>query len=188
VLLHRGPDFASGYGLVDALAASRLLSASVPGAVKLVQGSIDSGETHRYRVAVSAGVSFSDLRATLVWDDPAGDPLLAIDKPQLVNDLDLWVESPAGEAHGPWVLDPLPLDVKNHASGYDPIKPADVKAARRCVKPAPPLGSDCEDHLNNVEQVLVDTPRAGWWTIRVRAPQLVNGPQRYSLLVSGGCQ
>ena len=188
VLLPRGPDFASGYGQVDARAASALLSASGPGAVKLTEASISAGQVHGYRVALSPGVSAKDLRITLVWDDAPGSPQLAINKPQLVNDLDLVALSPSGKAHGPWVLDPLPLDLKSYSTGYDPIKPADVKAARRCVQAAPFKDRKCEDHLNNLEQVLVDTPEPGWWTLKVRAWKLPKSPQRYSILLSSACK
>ncbi len=187
LLLPKGPDFASGYGLVDAKGASELLTASRVGAVKLVEASISSGQVHRYRVALSSGAAARELRATLVWDDAPGSPLLAINEPQLVNDLDLVALAPTGKVHGPWVLDPLPLDIKNYSSGYDAIKPGDVKAARRCVMSSPWKDRKCEDHLNNVEQVLVDKPEPGWWTMKVRAGKLTKGPQRYSIIVSSRC-
>ena len=95
--------------------------------------------------------------------------------------------SPSGTAHGPWLLQPLPLDPKTYKTGYDPIKPEDVKPAKQCKKAAAWKNPECEDHLNNVEQVLVDRPEAGWWTIKVRGHKVPKGPQRYSLVVAGSC-
>lgn len=174
-LLHRGPDFATGFGLVDARAASDLLA--TPGRTR-AQHLISPQQLHTYRLALGSSVSVRELRATLVWDDPPGNPLLAIDQPQLVNDLDLVAIGPQGKAHGPWLLDPLPRG--------PPIKPSDVKPARRCVETAP-LREDCRDRLNNVEQLVVDRPDAGWWTIEVRAHDVPLPPQRYSLVVTAGC-
>jgi len=188
VLLPPGPDFASGYGLVDARAASVLLASDGTSARKIVEASAASGAMHTYRVALGTGVSFSALRATLAWDDAPGSPTQALTQLQLVNDLDLVAISPSGKAHGPWVLDPPPLDQKTASSGYDPIKPADVKAARRCVSAEPWKDKTCQDHRNNVEQVLVDAPERGWWTIKVRAGKVSGGPQRYSLVVTAACK
>lgn len=187
-LFHKGPDFATGYGLVDAKAASELLSASAPAtARKLVEDKISAGQLHTYHVAVSSSVSVKALKATLAWDDAPGNPVLAFDASQLVNDLDMVAISPSGKAHGPWVLDPLPLDKTTYQKGYDPIKQSDVKAARRCVEAAPWKKKECEDHRNNVEQVLVENPEAGWWTIKIRGHKVPKGPQRYSLIVAGSC-
>jgi len=179
-LFHRGPDFATGWGLVDARAASALLGASRAGERKLVQAQIGDGQLHTYRVVLSGRVAVRTLRATLVWDDPPGSPVLAADQPQLVNDLDLSAVSPSDTIHGPWVLDPLPYP--------GPIKPSDVRPARRCTAPARSFAEQgCVDRLNNVEQVAVEQPEAGGWTVRVRARDVPRGPQRYSLIVSASC-
>ena len=188
VLLPPGPDFASGYGLVDARAASELLRASGPKARKILEASISSTQVHSFRVALSPNVTFRSLKATLAWDDAPGSPTLGLTEVQLVNDLDLVAISPSGKAYGPWVLDPLPLNKQTLDSGYDPIKPSDVKAARRCVTAAEQKDKTCEDHRNNVEQVLVDNPESGWWTIKVRAGKLTAGPQRYSLVATASCE
>jgi subtilisin family serine protease len=181
-VFHQGPDFATGWGLVDALAASRLLAASSAKERKLAQAKIGSGQVHSYRVLLSDRVAVKTLRATLVWDDPPGSPVLAKDQPRLVNDLDLTAVGPSATTHGPWVLDPLP-------SSKAGIKPSDVKPARRCAAPSGSWkAKGCEDHLNNVEQVAVARPEHGLWTIRVRARDVPRGPQRYSLVVSASCE
>jgi len=182
-LLPTGPDFATGFGLVDALAAHRLLRADQPGGRKSIEQTIAEHAVHSYRVAISPSARPEQLRATLAWDDPPGSPTLAPSEPQLVNDLDLVAISPSGQIHGPWVLDPLP---RNPQGALDPIKPSDIQPARRCVGVAG-LGPTCEDHRNNVEQVAVDRPEPGWWTLEVRAHDVPRGPQRYSLVVAASC-
>lgn len=183
-----GPDFASGFGLLDARAASSLLDAHRPDARKLREASLSEGALHRYRVLLPARARA--LRATLVWDDPPGDPLRPLREPQLEHDLDLVALEPGtGRAHGPFVLDPLPLDPATAASGVDPIRPEDVRPARRCLTAQPWQGGEaCEDHRNNVEQLLVEDPAPGEWTILVRGSAIARGPERYSLIVSARCE
>jgi len=77
------------------------------------------------------------LKITLAWDDRPAESLA--DK-TLVRDLDLIVRDPNGTRYYPWVLDPS-----------NPSAPA----ARG------------EDHTNNVEQICVDNPVSGTWTIDV---------------------
>jgi hypothetical protein len=186
VTYYEGPDFATGYGLLDMERATSFMQAhDADGAAKFTEAEIADGETHTYRVPVGEG---GTLRVTLAWDDAAGDPQKALDEPQLVNDLDVVVVAPDGTAHGPWILDPLPLDPQTaRDEGIDPISSDDVVGARRCVTDAAWTDDTCVDHRNNVEQVLVDQPEAGWWEIRVRAAAPTS-PQRYSLVATSSCQ
>jgi hypothetical protein len=93
------------------------------------------------------------LRVTLVWDDPGQTPNAA--GPALVNDLNLSLNDGTLN-HFPWKLDP---SAPQQAATRDP------------------------DSLNNVEQVEVDNPRAGAWTIRVSGLLAKKVPQKYSLCV-----
>lgn len=43
-----------------------------------------------------------------------------------------------------------------------------------------------EDHVNNLEQVLVDTPLAGAWTVVVHGTNVPQGPQDFSLISANG--
>ncbi|MCU0785934.1 MAG: S8 family serine peptidase, partial [Verrucomicrobia bacterium] len=97
----------------------------------------------------------SEFRVSMAWDDPAGS-LAAIKK--LVNDLDLVAIAPNGTTNYPWVL--------------DPANPG--TAATRGV-----------DQLNNQEQVVVSSPAAGTWLIRVKASILPESPQWYSIVFPG---
>ncbi|MFC1890740.1 hypothetical protein ACFL4G_13400, partial [Thermodesulfobacteriota bacterium] len=92
------------------------------------------------------------MKATLVWDDYPGT---ANADPVLVNDLDLVVTDPEGTRHYPWTL--------------DPDNPADTAVRIQ------------EDHKNNIEQVLVEAPLEGLWTINVTGA-IPEGPQTYSVV------
>jgi hypothetical protein len=95
------------------------------------------------------------LKITMAWDDMPGTPNVM---PTLVNDLDLVVTSPSGQQFFPWTL-----------SATQPWLPA-VRTVRN--------GKD------NIEQVLVDAPEAGAWTVEVRGFAVPQGPQPYSLSAS----
>jgi uncharacterized repeat protein (TIGR01451 family) len=94
---HPGPDYASGYGRVDAAAAINAIKAQ-----QVLTGSITNGITHTYFITVTLPVT--PLKTTLVWDDVKATPLA---NPTLVNNLDLELVAPDGTTiHRPWVLDP----------------------------------------------------------------------------------
>jgi hypothetical protein len=95
-----GPDFASGYGLVQIDNAIETLRRD-----KLHEGVADAGTSDWYRMEVLSGAV--EVKVTLVWDDPAPDPGSAS---VLVNDLELVVQSPDGTRHFPWTLDPVTPD------------------------------------------------------------------------------
>ena len=117
----------------------------------VLEDEVSSGESKEVYIAVPAGLS--GLKATLAWDDYPGT---ANTIPELVNDLDITATAPDGSTiHFPWTLDP-----DNPASG--------------AVRTAP-------DRLNNIEQIVVDAPAAGRWTITVNGLDVPQGPQPYSL-------
>jgi subtilisin family serine protease len=184
-----GPDFATGWGRVNAEAAVRLIDAHHAEHRRVAEHAIGHRRAHRYRIPARADLA-GPLRVTLAWDDAAGSGVLAIDEPQLVNDLDLVVVAPDGRAHFPWVLDPLPWDREAAlTTGIEPIAPEDVVPARRCVEPAywTATTASCEDRRNNVEQVLIDAPAEGWYEILVGGADVPDGPQSYSLVVTQEC-
>lgn len=77
---------------------------------------------------------------------------------ELVNDLDLTV-SDGITTFNPWLLDP-----------GNPCNPATTGV----------------DSINNVEQVVIDTPAAGTYTVVVNGTSVPDGPQPYTLIVTGG--
>lgn len=187
----RGPDFATGYGLVNAKTVIDLLAASEgEGQQRWSENQVDDGEVVTYEFDVDEQSTSTPLRATLAWDDLAGSALLAVNEPQLVNDLDIVLVDPAGNAHSPWILNPLPFDRETYLTGIDPITPADIHEAPRCSSSVYWQGEStrtCEDHLNNVEQVIVDVPMAGRWRMLVRGHTVTEGPQPFTVVLTQSC-
>lgn len=91
------------------------------------------------------------LKVMLYWADPAAAPNAAN---TLVNDLDLTVTDPFS-----FVVLPLVLN------------PSNVTAT---AAPNP-------DHTNNIEQVVIDNPAAGNFSLNVSAFSVPQGPQEYIL-------
>jgi hypothetical protein len=157
-----GPDYAYGWGLVNAADAAELLNIhNFDGCEHIVEGSVADGEVFQYSVHLSSG---QPLKATLVWQDPAaqnvnGGRLNPANVRYLVNDLDLRIHGPEGQTRFPWVLDPANPDLPATRGNND---------------------------RDNVEQVLIMEPQDGLYRIQVTAPAgLVDGPQAFSLLITG---
>ena len=97
------------------------------------------------------------LKVMIVWADPPANPEAAR---ALLNDLDLTVISPNGTTVNlPWKLDPTP-----NATTLDL-----------------PAGKG-RDSLNNVEQVAINDPAAGAYSIHVKGTDVPFGPQEYHLV------
>jgi subtilisin family serine protease len=186
LIYHPGPDWSTGYGLLDVGRLVDLVNAHSSFSPRFVERLIADGEMHAYEMRVSG--DGGPLRATLAWDDfPASDSLDPRES-VLINDLDVVAISPSGIAHSPWIFHQPPL-ADDPLSGIDPITTADIVPATRCAEGEYWSGAStlaCEDHLNNLEQVLVDDPEAGTWQILVRG-QVLEDDQRYSLVVTQAC-
>ena len=167
VLYHEGPDYATGFGLIDAQAAVSLVKKK-----NLREGIISSpGEVKDYQVWVSPGAE--RIQFTLAWDDEPDEDTYGVEtNPRLINDLELRLIAEDGSTFLPWVLDPLTPAAT--IGDPDPITPADITPAH-----------SGEDHLNNVEQITVKTDVSGNWIVRVSvapgSPGLLEEPQPYSL-------
>lgn len=169
ILFHSGPDFATGYGLVDADAAVRAIADSRLWKQATVG---TTGEVDTYCVDAKSGAG--EFKAVLAWDDEPGSTLTSLTTSKLVNDLDLELVSPSGTVIRPWTLDPLPVSATPGDGAVDPITTSDVVPARRGI-----------DRRNNVEMANVPLPESGEWKVRVRAFSLPNAnSQSYSLATS----
>lgn len=170
LLYHAGPDFVTGFGLVNADEARRLIGDS---SRWRESNAGTTGDVDTFCVSVLQGAE--QLKVTLTWDDEPGDTTTAETTPKLVNDLDLTLTEPdTGNIFRPWTLDLLPLTANPGDGSADPITTADVKPAYRGV-----------DRRNNVEMASVFLPRKGVWKAKVKAHNLPNGNvQRYSLATS----
>jgi len=154
-----GPDYQFGWGLLNTAKAASVLSNEGMSRSNLVRAdNLSSGEDFTLTVRSDGD---EPLRATIVWNDPAGTPpgasLDPTDK-MLVNDLDLYLNGPS-QTHQPYLLDPA--NPGNAATTGDNI-------------------------TDNVEQVYIAAPEAGEYILHVNHKgSLQGGSQNFSLVVSG---
>jgi len=181
-----GPDYQSGFGMVDAELAARILDAAVFDDAMFRAPRRPTGRViptslkGRSKVDVGAKIlSINGVRSLVIEDaldhgesstfvlpvtsgcDELRATLLWHDPPgpELVNDLDLRVVAPDGQIIYPFVLDPgRPL-----------------AAAFRGI-----------NHRDNVEQIRVRGPMAGRWRIIVDGAAVADGPQGMALIASAG--
>ncbi len=155
-----GPDYVNGWGLINTKTASDVILAhqATPASFTMVEGELSGGNnTDTYDVTWDGS---SPLRATIVWTDPAHGSINGLDTatPALVNDLDLRMLKGSG------TTSPFRLNRNNPAAN----------ATRG------------DNTVDNVEQVLVSSPSAGVYTVRVsHKGSLTGGSQRYSLVITG---
>jgi|GEM_PF-1294614 len=106
-----GPDYATGWGLVNAaVAVDIVLDArdehGVPVPNRMVQDSLQHLEVVEYEFAVDSDMitAGDDVRVTLAWDDVAAALQTPLASAALVNDLDLVLVDPNGNTFYPWQL------------------------------------------------------------------------------------
>ena len=197
----RGPDFATGWGRVDAAAALGMMDKyDGKNFAKFREINVFAGYESRWTIDVSEKKSF---RTTLVWDDAPGNEKDVYTNSKLINDLDLWLVSPSGKIYYPWRLDSLStqnVDDKGNKKGNaiserlwgleEISEEAASKAAyKHCVPMLPTmLFESCFDRLNNVEVVDVDAADAevGTWQVVVKGYRITsgNGPEGLAQIAS----
>ncbi len=116
--------------------------------------SITQGVINTHNITVPAGVT--EMRVMVYWSDVGGSPASAV---SLVNNLNMTVTDPSSTAWNPWILDPTPLVASLSAP------------ATRGV-----------DSLNNMEQVTLDNPAAGTYTVSINGHAIPSTGQRYYLV------
>ena len=94
--LKTGPDYASGYGRIDAVAAVAAISDSL-----VTRDQVANGAQDVFSFTLASGAPA--LKVTLVWDDPAATANAAT---TLVNNVDLQLVGPDGTVYRPYVLNP----------------------------------------------------------------------------------
>ncbi len=124
------------------------------GGNNIVNATIAQGAQNNHIVNVPA--TATNARFMVYWTDPEAAVNAGT---ALINDLDIIAVSPSGDTIKPWVLDPTP----NPATLGNPAIQG-------------------EDHLNNVEQVEVNSPEAGNYTVYVNGGSIPMGPQSYHLV------
>lgn len=156
-----GPDYSYGWGLMNTLEAALLLKKYSEGdTIRMREDEIDEGETDSCSFTWNA---VEPIRVTLCWTDPPGASTSIHDNrtPRLVNDLDLKIVGPSGTYY------PYKLDYNN---------------------PENNATANSENNVDNVEQVYIESPTPGTYTIEVHydnSTATPAQPQWYSLLVTG---
>ncbi len=117
---------------------------------------ITPAETKNYTITVPANAV--QLKVSLVWTDPAAEVNTNI---ALVNDIDLRLVSPSNTTWLPWILDSSPN-----------LSSITANATRG------------EDHLNNIEQVSLEDPVSGDYTIVLEGFDISTTSQEFALVYS----
>ncbi|MFN3918599.1 MAG: S8 family serine peptidase [Flavobacteriales bacterium] len=115
---------------------------------------VDQGESNTHTINVPAGTI--ELRVMVYWTDYEGT---ANSTKALVNDINITLTDPSGSIFSPWVLDPTPT-----------VSALNNDAVRGI------------DDLNNVEQVTIENPTTGNYTVSVSGFNIPMGPQAYYLV------
>lgn len=157
--LYDGPDYMFGWGVVNTEKAALLISDDVG------QNSIDElvlvqGNNFSRNITVPIGTP--ELRVTVSWTDPAGNPAPAQLNPRnkmLVNDLDLVVQK-GSTTYYPYKLDP--------------------------ENPSAAATFNSKNDVDNIEVVSIKNPTPGTYTIFIdHDGTLLNSEQAFSLIISG---
>lgn len=160
-----GPDYESGWGLLDAEAAADQITATRANPAALHEGALDDGFSYLQTVTVTQP---GPLRVTLAWTDPPSSPLplngpaaLNAATPHLRHDLDLRIiEGTTGVVYAPFALDP--------------------------ANPGAPAGRS-DNGVDPVEQVVVPQAAPGPYVVAVSHKESLDAgaAQPFTLLVSG---
>lgn len=166
--LHKGKDIQSD--LLKACVVNSAVDAGRKGpdfqfryGILNVEKAVETIENEYYRegqIGNGEEVDFSidvpagakELRVMLYWHDDVAMKQYGFSEKVLINDLDLRVNGQL-----PLVLNPTRGKVEELA------------------KPG-------EDHLNNQEQVVIENPRAGAYTVKVKGHEVPSGAQRFVLV------
>lgn len=116
--------------------------------------SVTQGNSNTHSITVPAGVQ--EVRVMVYWSDVGGTPASA---PSLVNDINMTVTDPSSAVWNPWILDPTPVIANLSANAVRGV-----------------------DSLNNAEQVTLDVPAAGVYTVTINGYALPSTGQRYYLV------
>lgn len=185
----RGPDFATGWGRVNAKGALALID----------KYDVNTGMFANFREftayeGVEKQKSWNifvregrlNLRTSLVWDDVPGDPVQAnFTNLKLVNDLDMYLISPSGKVFYPWRLNKLPIINLYGQLILSPLDKwqkitfddANAPAYRDCKgeESTALVDDECFDRMNNVEVVDVENPEPGLWQVVAKGFKVETG-------------
>ncbi len=160
-ILPTGPDYETGYGLVNAQQAVDLISDK-----RLVESSLaNTSDSEIYSVVVATGDT--ELKVTLAWDDYPSSAIFG-GQAGVENQLDLLLISPTGQYYSPWQLNPTTRNLSAQPAAT--LVEANTNAFR--------------DDENIVEQVVIAMPAPGLWNIKITARSInpLSAGQTFSLV------
>ncbi|WP_242091682.1 S8 family serine peptidase [Aestuariivivens sediminicola] len=154
-----GPDPELGWGFLNAETATQTITDDFNGSALIMENNLPNGSTYSYSFSTTGT---GTLSATICWTDPPGPSqsgILNSTTPVLVNDLDLRLTAPDGTTvFLPWKL-----------------QLSDVSA--------PAIKGD--NIVDNIENILVDNPVSGTYTLTVSHKGTLNPSQDFSLILTG---
>lgn len=195
-----GPDYATGFGAVNAEDAVALIGDRQRWQEDKVEA---TGDSKFYCMAVPPGAA--EVKVALAWDDAPGSGISVSQAGEegtpdaeevdftadvLQNDLDLTLYDPTADRNQllPWTLTPPDFE-KDPLSG-SLAGESDPGPSRLKLEDFPPAKPG-RDRLNNVEMASLANPASGEWVVRVdaweiRKAQVEGMPdeQRFSLAAS----
>jgi Subtilase family/Secretion system C-terminal sorting domain len=115
---------------------------------RYLNATIANAVTNNHSISIPANTA--QLKVMLYWNDPAAS---AIASKILVNDLDLEVINTISATILPRVLDTIPANVNN-------------------------VAGNGVDHINNIEQVTINNPAAGNYTVRIKGTAITQNPSQ----------
>ena len=118
---------------------------------RYLSATVAQGGSNTHNITIPAGVKRAKIM--VYWVDNEGSTSAST---ALVNDLDCTVSDPSAGTHLPWLL--------NHTPNATLLAQPATKGA---------------DHLNNMEQIAIDNPAAGTYTLNVSGTTVPFGPQEY---------
>lgn len=153
-----GPDYMFGWGLLDVERAAKVILEKDGVNTIITESVLSDGQVYELPLTP---VENEKITLTIVWTDPAGNPVAAsVDpiNPMLVNDLDVRIVDDGGSMQMPWKLDPQ--DLTKEAVYGDNI-------------------------LDNVEKIEFSNPQNRNYKIRIsHKGELLYGQQAFSLIVT----
>lgn len=155
-----GPDFVSGWGLLNAKRAAEVISNDGESAA-IKELTLHNNETYSEFVHFEGG---GDAQISIAWTDPAGNIVGGFDNttPVLVNDLDLKLIL-NGTVYLPWMFEP---------NG----------TANNFTEPA----AKGDNYRDNVERIdIQNVPEGNYILVVTHKDNLENGVQDFSLVING---
>lgn len=158
-LARPGPDYQSGWGLINVKAAAQLMrlhAHATPESHHMVELKLDASQsTQTFRVTLDEP---EGVAITLCWTDPDAFPTNLHDRRQaaLIHDLDLRVYRD-NETYLPFTLDPLEPE-KDAVPG--------------------------DNVLDNVEQIVLNTSEPGRYTVEISRKRTLSTPEQWYSVIS----